>query len=268
MKAIMFRFGAAGLALALLTACGGGADDTPQADETAAAAEETAAEAETTGAAGYTVVEVANGGTIRGTLRFAGTVPPPRTVTVNEDIETCGESQQLQPTQVGANGGLANAVVSLVDITSGAALVATSAPTLDQNGCQFVPHILLAPAGQAVHVLNSDPLTHNVHTAAFENRPVNRSQPASVRKIELTFRNPEKVRVRCDIHSWMGAWIAVVDHPYHAVTDEAGSFVIENVPPGTYTLEVWHETLGTNSQSVTVTTGQTTDASVDLAQQD
>ncbi len=261
MNTIIWKCGPVSLALALVTACGGGADDTPQAEETAAAAA-----VQTSGSEGYTVVDVTNGGTITGTVRFVGTVPPPRTVTIDENTETCGESQQVQPIQVGADGGLANAVVSLVDITSGAALVATSPPTLDQNGCQFVPHLLLAPAGQAVQVLNSDPLTHNVHTAAFENRPVNRSQPAGVRKIELSFRFPEKVRVRCDMHDWMGGWIAVVDHPYNAVTDEAGSFVLENVPRGTYTLEIWHETLGSNTQSVTVAAGQATDASVELAQ--
>ncbi len=264
MKAIMLRFGAVGLALALFTACGSGADGTPQAEQTA----ETAAGGKTTGSEGYTVVDVTNGGNIAGEVRFVGTVPPPRIVTIDENIETCGESQQLQPIQVGANGGLANAVVSLVDITSGVALVVTSPPTLDQNGCQFAPHVLLAPVGQAVHVLNSDPLTHNVHTAAFENRPVNRSQPAGVRKIELTFRFPEKVRVRCDMHDWMGGWIAVVDHPYNAITDAAGSFVLENVPPGTYTLEIWHETMGRSTQSVTVAAGQTTDASVELALQE
>ena len=268
MRTITLRSGAVGLALALVAACGGGADDTPQAEETAAAAAETAAGGETTGFEGYIVVDVTDGGTITGTVRFVGTVPPPRTITIDENTETCGESQQLQPIRVGANGGLANAVVSLVDITSGAALVATSPPTLDQNGCQFVPHVLLAPVGQAVHVLNSDPLTHNVHTAAFENRSVNRSQPAGVRKIELSFRFAEKVRVRCDMHDWMGAWIAVIDHPYNAITDEAGSFVIENVPPGTYTLEIWHETLGSNTQSVTVAAGRATDASVELAQQE
>ena len=268
MRTITLRSGAVGLALALVAACGGGADDTPQAEETAAAAAETAAGGETTGFEGYIVVDVTDGGTITGTVRFVGTVPPPRTITIDENTETCGESQQLQPIRVGANGGLANAVVSLVDITSGAALVAPSPPTLDQNGCQFAPYALLAPVGQAVHVLNSDPLTHNVHTAAFENRSVNRSQPAGVRKIELSFRFAEKVRVRCDMHDWMGAWIAVIDHPYNAITDEAGSFVIENVPPGTYTLEIWHETLGSNTQSVTVAAGRATDASVELAQQE
>ncbi len=244
-----------------------GKSDYSSIQQAAAAAAETAAGGETTGTERYTVVDVTNGGTITGTVRFVGTVPPARTVTVDENTETCGEYHQVQLIQVGANGGLANAVVSLVDITSGAALVATSPPTLDQNGCQFVPHVLLAPAGQAVHVLNSDPLTHNVHTAAFENRPVNRSQPAGVRKIELSFRFPEKVRVRCDMHDWMGGWIAVVDHPYNAVTNEEGSFVLENVPSGTYTLEIWHETLGSSTQSVAVAAGQTTDASVELAQQ-
>ncbi len=266
MKPIAFRFGAAGLALALFTACGGGADDAPQADQTAVAATETAAGVETTESEGYTVVDVTNAGTIRGAVRFAGTVPPPRTVAIDENTETCGESQQLQPIQVGANGGLANAVVSLVDITRGAALVATSPPTLDQNGCRFVPHVLIAPLGETVNVLNSDPLTHNVHTAAFENRPTNRSQPAGVRKIELNFRFPEKVRVKCDMHSWMDAWIVVVGHPYHVVTDETGSFVIENVPPGNYTLEIWHETLGTNTHSVAVSAGQASDASFEIAQ--
>ncbi len=139
MKAITLRSGAAGLALALVAACGGGADDTPQAEETAAAAAGTAAGGQTAGSEGYTVVDVTNGGTITGTVRFVGTVPPPRTVTIDENTETCGESQQVQPIQVGANGGLASAVVSLVDITSGAALVATSPPTLDQTAVSSYP---------------------------------------------------------------------------------------------------------------------------------
>ena len=265
MNTIIWKRGPAGLALAMVLGCSGGAESRVEEIDTEA---ETAAvgDDESSPAGAYKVVEVTNGGTIRGTVSFVGTPPPPRIIPVDEDSEACGEAQEVQSVKVGAEDGLADVIVSLVDITSGAALVATSPPTLDQNGCQFAPHILLAPVGQAVHVLNSDPLTHNVHTAAFENRPVNRSQPAGVRKIEMTFRFPEKVRVRCDMHDWMGGWIAVVDHPYNAVTDEAGSFVLENVPPGTYTLDIWHETLGSNTQSVTVATGQATDASVELAQ--
>lgn len=262
MNAIMWR---SGVAAALCAACGGGADGGSPAEE--GGADQPSVETTTTASPGYMAIEVTDGGNIQGTVRFPGTPPPPRPIPVGDNTEACGESQDVQPIEVGTNAGLANVVVSLVDITRGAALVPDTPPTLDQRGCRFVPHMLLAQVGQAVHVLNSDPLTHNVHTAAFDNRPVNRAQPASVGAIELTFDMPEKVRVRCDLHAWMGAWVVVIDHPYHAITDEAGTFTIGNVPPGTYTLEFWHETLGSRTQSITVSAGQATDASVELTQQ-
>ena len=256
-----------GVAL-LLAACSADADNGTPADEAPRSADGGAIAAPSADATGYTVREVTNGGTIRGTVRFTGTVPPPRVVTVSEDTETCGTSHRIQTLEMGHTQGLANAVVSLVDITRGAAIEPlASPPTLDQRGCQFAPHVLLAPANKPVRVLNDDPLTHNVHTASFDNRPVNRSQPRSLREIEVTFRSTEKVRVKCDMHSWMSAWIIVVDHPYHTLTDETGSFALTNVPAGTYTLEVWHETAGSRSRTVTVTEGQATDASVELGEQ-
>ena len=268
MKSSASKSGVGYLILALATAaCGGDTEQGGPAEEEEAA-ETGAAEASPAAAEGYTVVEVTDGGSLRGTVRFTGTVPAPRSITISEDAETCGATQQVQTLEVGAGQGLANAVVSLTDITGGAALEApASPPTLDQRGCRFTPHVLLARAGDAVHVLNNDALTHNVHTASFDNRPVNRSQPQRLREIEVTFDVPEKVHVKCDIHGWMSAWIVVIDHPYNAVTDQAGSFVIENVPPGTYTLEIWHETLGASTQSVTVTASQTTTVSVELADQ-
>jgi plastocyanin len=265
MNAIMWRSGVAGVAVALCAGCGGGGGDEIQTEE--AAADQPGAGATTTESAGYTIIDVTDGGSIEGTVRFLGTPPPPRRIAVEDNTEACGESQDVQPVEVGTNAGLANVVVSLVDITRGAALTPDAPPTLDQRGCRFIPHVLLAPVGQAVHVLNNDPLTHNVHTTAFDNRPVNRSQPASLGEIELTFDMPEKVRVRCDLHAWMGAWIAVIDHPYHAITNEAGAFTLDSVPPGTYTLEFWHETLGSRTQSVAVSAGQATDASAELTQQ-
>ncbi len=255
---------AACLALAVaLAACGGETEDARGAGETPVPAGTVTAAAES----GYTVIEVADGGTIRGTVRFTGTVPPARTVAVTEDAEACGASQQVQTLEVGPGQGLANAVVSLVDITEGAAMeVPASAPTLDQQRCRFLPRVLLAPAGATVDILNSDPITHNVHTVTFENRPLNRAQPSELRKIEVTFPFAEKVKVRCDIHEWMGAWVVVMGHPYYTLTDRAGRFVIAGVPPGTYTLEAWHETLGATTQTVTVAAGQTTDVSAQLTQ--
>jgi plastocyanin len=186
-------------------------------------------------------------------------------VSVAEDTDVCGATQLVQAVLVGSRGGLADAVISLVDISSGAALTHELPPTLDQRGCEFTPHVLLAPTGIDVQVLNSDPLTHNVHTAAFDNRSVNRSQPAGLEVIELQFDTPEKVKVKCDLHPWMGAWIVVIDHPYHAVTSDTGTFELSDVPPGEYTLEAWHETLGTRSRVVTVLAGGTHEIDIDLA---
>ena len=247
----------------ILAACSGGNDGAGEVEENPPPAAATAAAVESSG--GYKVVEVTDGGTISGAVRFVGTVPPARSVSVTDDADVCGQSREIQTVNVGRGNGLADVVISLVDVTRGAALTQPPAPpALDQRGCRFSPHVILAPVGAPVNILNNDPLTHNVHTAAFDNRPVNRAQPKELHKIEVKFRAPEKVKVKCDIHGWMSAWVVVIDHPYHAVSDEVGKFVIENVPAGTYQLEIWHETLGTSTQSVTVAQGEATNLSVDL----
>lgn len=249
-----------------IEACAGESSNDQTADQPSAEISDAVGGGDTENASGYSVIEVADGGTIRGTVRFEGTVPAPRSVAITEDVETCGESLLVQ--LLSAEGGkLANAVVSLVDITAGVALgEPVSIPTIDQVGCRFTPHLLVAQANRPVHILNSDPLTHNVHTVSFDNRPINRAQPKGVQQIEIEFDVAEKVRVKCDIHDWMGAWVVVIDHPYHALTDSGGRFSIENVPPGTYTLETWHEELGTTSQTVTVTAGQTTEVTLTMTQ--
>ena len=246
-----------------LGACGGdgGGEQAP------ATAEEPAAETPTGGDSGYSVVAVDDGGSISGTVSFLGTVPPSRTVAISDDVEACGTSIEVRDLAVGSGGGLANVVVSLTDITSGAANQASgSPPTLDQRGCRFTPHVVFVPVGADLVILNSDEVAHNVHTVAFDNRPFNRTQPPSLERLEASFDVAEKVGVKCDMHGWMNAWIVVTDHPYYAVTGMDGGFVIGNVPPGTYTVEVWHEELGATMQTVTVTAGETSDASVELTQ--
>ena len=263
MSAATTRLGRAALAVGL-AACGGEsppAEDAARSDDTAAPAAAADSAAPT-----YVAIEVVAGGTVRGTVRYQGVVLQGRTVTVTEDTATCGATRLVQPVLVGPQGGLADAVVSLVDISQGAAPVPASPPTLDQRGCGFTPHVLMTPIGGTVRVLNSDPLTHNVHTAAFDNRSVNRTQPTGMAVIELSFDAPEIVKVKCDLHPWMSAWIVVTAHPYHAVTDRAGAFVLSDVPPGSYTMEVWHETLGTRSQTVTVLAGETADITIDLTE--
>lgn len=261
-----------GLAASVSVACGGG-EKAPREEAAAEGAiearEGVVKEVGTPAAApGYEVIDVTNAGTVTGVVRFVGAAPPPRIVKVTEDAEACGSTRRVQTVQVGANRALADVIASLTDIRRGAAPVVSSAPpALDQAGCSFAPHVLLVPAGATVNVLNSDPITHNIHTLAFENRPINKAQPSFMKKLEVSFRVPEKVKVSCDIHEWMGAWIVVMDHPYYAVTGEDGSFTIRNVPAGTYTLEVWHETLGMKTQQVTVTAGGTTEVAFELGPQ-
>jgi plastocyanin len=249
--------------VAVLSACAP-TDDAPPPDRELGAPPATVADPAVAGT--YTATGVEGGGSIRGTVFMTGVLPPPRTVAVTEGIETCGPEREIQAVQVGGGGELRHAVVSLADIARGKAPEPGAvAKTLDQRGCEFVPHMLLVAPGESIRVLNSDPLTHNLHTASFENRSINRTQPVGGGEIELSFTAPERVRVRCDLHPWMSAWVIVTEHPYYAITDPTGTFVLSNVPPGTYTMEIWHEAVGTSTQTVTVVANDTAVVRIELA---
>ena len=122
---------------------------------------------------------------------------------------------------------------------------------MDQKQCVFTPRVILVPAGATVEFLNSDRLLHNIHTISRDNPSYNRTQPRG-RTIPLTFSKPEIVRVNCDLHSWMRAWVVVMEHPFYALTGAEGEFSLPNVPPGTYKLQVWQETLGITFHEVVV----------------
>ena len=127
---------------------------------------------------------------------------------------------------------------------------------MEQKGCRYRPHVLAMRAGQTLKVVNADQTTHNIHPMPSNNREWNVSQPKGM-NIERTFAREEiSVPVKCNIHSWMRSFIAVINNPYFAVTGEGGSFVIKDLPPGTYTLEAWHEKLGTRMRKITVAAGE------------
>ncbi len=129
------------------------------------------------------------------------------------------------------------------------------AAALNQEGCAFTPHVVVTPAEGSVYVQNSDATLHNVHTHGEENAPVNRAQPQFLKNLALSLEFPEFVHVTCDVHSWMSSWIVAAPHPYYVVTDAAGNFELTDVPAGTYTVGIWHETLGDQEQTVTVSAG-------------
>jgi hypothetical protein len=210
---------------------------------------------------------VAGGGSIKGTVKLEGAAPARASIEVTKDAKVCGAegNKVSEELVVGPGGGIANVVVRLSNITKGAAL-APAKPTLDQRVCQFRPHVLLFPAGSTLNVVNSDGILHNVHTYGEANPPVNKAQPGFKKQIDLQFDKPEfPIRVECDAHPWMKAWLVVQEHPYYAVTDEGGTFSLADVPPGTYELEAWQEKLGRKTATVTVPAGGAATVAVSFA---
>lgn len=203
----------------------------------------------------YQEGDVKDAGTIAGTVKFAGTPPAAKTLDATKDQEVCGkEPISEEGLVVGKEGGVQWAVVSLTDIQSGKKWDLPEA-VMDQKGCVYRPHVLLTQVGKDLAALNSDGILHNIHTFPEKNPPLNRAQPKFLKKLVLkgsSFKTPETMNVKCDVHPWMNASVVVAAHPYYAVTDANGQFTLTNVPAGTYTLEVWQESLGKTSQKVTV----------------
>ena len=205
---------------------------------------------------------------LSGTVRFQGKAPALRPILMDKD-PVCANQQTgtvlPEDGRVNANGTLPNAFVY---ISKAAANLSTAAPsnsvTLTQKGCTFVPHVLGIMVGQPLQVVTEDPTTHNIHVNATKgNRDWNVTQQPGTPSVTTRFSQPAiMVPVRCNIHPWMEAYIGVVSNPYYAVTDDTGSFLIKNVPPGDYTLSVWTATFGTQEHSVTVRGGES--ASVDF----
>jgi plastocyanin len=132
-----------------------------------------------------------------------------------------------------------------------------AAAVMDQVDCAFVPHVLDVQANQSIDFANGDPVVHNVRAIGEKNRVFNVSMPGHGKTVRRYFSTPEVVKVRCDIHAWMSAFIAVESHPFHQVTGDDGAFALEGLPAGQYVVEAWHEKLGTRQQTVQVTEGET-----------
>jgi plastocyanin len=195
---------------------------------------------------------VVSAGTIKGNVRYAGVPIERKKLSVTIDQYLCGKEKEVGDLVVSPSNGISNAVVSLHGLPPGWKAPGNPGRVkMDQKQCVFVPRVVVVPVGGTVEFLNSDRLLHNVKSGGKENPPFNRAQPHA-RSIAIAFRNPELLRVDCDLHSWMRGWVVVAEHPYYAVTSEEGEFIFEKVPPGKYTLQIWQEVLGVVTQEVTV----------------
>jgi plastocyanin len=217
-----------------------------------------------TSMAQYKGGDVKDGGSISGTVKFKGTAPAPKKLEVSKDKEVCGKSPKVDQSLVVNNGNLANAVVTITDIKTGKKIDAKKV-TLDQKGCEYQPHVLAFPVGTTVEILNPDGILHNVHSYSKVNSPFNMAQPKFKKTLDVKIDKPEAIEVKCDVHGWMQGWLVATESPYVAVTDNSGNFKLTDVPPGNYTVEVWHEKLGKNTQKVTVKAKEDAKVSFEVA---
>jgi plastocyanin len=238
--------GLLGIALATtVVACGGSQETSSKFVEPAAAP-------------GAVKVDAATAGDVKGTVVLDGTAPKNEPIKMNADpvCVTANKSQQFQETyEIGSDGkALANAFVYVKDGLGNYMYDApTDAPTIDQKNCRYHPHVFGVRVGQPLQIINSDPTLHNIHAMPKANQEFNNGQPIQGMKMTHTFTAKEiMVPFKCDVHGWMNAYVGVLDHPYFFVTDKDGKFELKDVPPGTYTIEAWHEKFGTQTASVTL----------------
>jgi len=214
--------------------------------------------------AAYEGGDVKDGGSISGTVKFKGTAPAPKKLDVGKDKDVCAKTPKTDQSLIVEGGNLVNAVVSITDIKKGKKIELKKVK-LDQHGCEYQPHVLAFPAGTTVEVVNPDGILHNVHSYSKVNTPFNMAQPKFKKTLDVKIDKPEAVELKCDVHGWMHGWLVATESPYVAVTDKSGSFKLDNVPAGSYTVEVWHEKLGKSTQKVTVKAKEDAKVSFEVA---
>lgn len=198
------------------------------------------------------------GPALHGTITFSGT-PPEREVLETEGDPKCAMMHQDSPllgdrTVVGPNGGLAYAFVYVKNPPAGEYTSSMGGtPVLDQTKCRYEPHVMGVVAGEDWLVKNSDPTVHNVRSFSRANRAFNISTPPDTDPRSRTFEEPEmEIKMKCDIHPWMQAYMFAMEHPFFATSDTSGAFAIPGLPAGEYTVVAWHEVYGTQEKTVTV----------------
>lgn len=195
---------------------------------------------------------------VSGRVVLSGAPPANEKVTMTTDPFCAGHNPgetELPAFAVGPDGALANVLLRVVEGVEGVYPPPATPARLDQKGCAYAPRVLALMTGQPLDIVSSDDTLHNVHAAAKENRPFNLGMTGPGARHTRTFEKPEIVPFRCDVHPWMRAWVAVVPHPFFAVTGPDGRWAITGLPAGAYTVEAWHERLPAQTFSVTVTEG-------------
>ncbi|MDH5762867.1 MAG: hypothetical protein OEZ51_07795 [Nitrospinota bacterium] len=189
-------------------------------------------------------------GTIKGEVSYTGKITPPATHKTGNFQKVCGP-EIPDESLILSNQKVKNVVVWLEGKQAKKLKSKPGTFSIDQKRCAYYPHVLAMPQGSELKILTSDPINHNIHTYSFENDPINiMFLPNQDYAQEM--EEPEVIKVSCDLHSWMEAYIVVTPHSYYSITESSGAFEIKDVPPGKYTLKLWHESLGEESRKIEV----------------
>ncbi len=239
-----------GLACMLTLAGCGGSEKSEQS--------KSAESAPSGGGGGTATPDEANGGTVTGKVSFEGAKPAMKTLDMSAtpycERAHKGDPAKSEEVVVNGNGTLKNVFVWVkAGLPDKNWQVPTSPVLLDQRGCMYHPHVIGVMTGQNIDIKTSDQTNHNIHPQPSVNQEWNESQPpGSEDKMKSFARQEVMIPVKCNVHPWMRAYIGVVSHPFFAVTSDDGTYTIKGLPPGTYTIEAWHEKYGTQDQQVTV----------------
>ncbi|HTY05441.1 MAG TPA: carboxypeptidase regulatory-like domain-containing protein [Gemmatimonadales bacterium] len=201
----------------------------------------------------------AAGGTISGTITYTGTPPKMKPIDMAKE-PTCAKQHATPVMTEGAVTGPGNTLADVVVYIS-AGDQPGPAPTqpvrYDQKGCQYVPHVAVMQAGQPLEIYNDDETSHNIHPMPKLNSEWNKSQPPGTPPIHTSFDKPEFISVKCNVHPWMHGVFAVLNTSHATVSGADGSFKLEGLAPGHYTVTAWHERFGTQTADVTITGSET-----------
>jgi plastocyanin len=223
----------------------------------------------------YEVDPAVSGATVHGRVAFTGPLPRPEALPVHRDSKFCGETMPNEALVVDtATRGLMSVLITIEGVERGKPTNPQSMELtlgFQNKTCRFFPRATAAVVASTLEIQNNDPILHNTHVRK-ENRfgptVLNVAQPAGTKPIRKTLRETGLLDIRCDAHPFMHSMVLVSEHPYFAVTDSAGAFAITQVPPGTYRLRLWHETLGSREKVITVPTAGSLSVELEVARED
>jgi hypothetical protein len=208
---------------------------------------------------------IAGAATLKGVVRFEGAAPQPKPISMAAD-PSCAKQYSspvfAQEVMTDTKGDLQNVVVFVSDGLGDRTFDPPTQPVVvEQKGCMYQPHVLAVRANQPLQVVNDDPTSHNIHPTPANNREWNKAEAPGSKMEEAFAREEIAIPVKCNVHPWMRGYVAVFKHPFFAVTGKDGSFDLNNLPPGTYTIKAWHEKLGVSTQTITIGANETKELS-------